>query len=386
MLGAQVRAPQPGDAARLELQPLAASQQRYRQRRGPRQHEPRRRRELEAQPRRQLDDRLRQLHACRGAGQALQRQARRDDRAVRAEAQAARALEHEVSQLERQRGCQVHASQRRRKPEPARLHHQPAPRRVLDRGSQEQEGGAEKRRGRDGDGEGDTEPRGQQEQDIAPRIGFEGCSVSIVVQKYGGSSVADVGRIQQVADKVAAARAGGREVVVVVSAMGDTTDELLGARPPGLREPGSPRTRHAALGRRAHLDGARLDGAQRARRAGGQLHRLAVRHRHERRPHERAHRRGAAVPRAGRARPRPGRDRGRLPGRVVPQGGDDARPRRLRHHRSRARRGARRRLRDLQRRRRRLHRRPACRTRRAAARADRPTRRCRSWPRPAPGC
>jgi aspartate kinase len=51
--------------------------------------------------------------------------------------------------------------------------------------------------------------------------------VSIVVQKYGGSSVADVSKIQRVADKVAAARAAGREVVVVVSAMGDTTDELL---------------------------------------------------------------------------------------------------------------------------------------------------------------
>jgi aspartate kinase len=51
--------------------------------------------------------------------------------------------------------------------------------------------------------------------------------LSIVVQKYGGSSVADVDRIRAVADKVAAARAAGREVVVVVSAMGDTTDELL---------------------------------------------------------------------------------------------------------------------------------------------------------------
>ena len=51
--------------------------------------------------------------------------------------------------------------------------------------------------------------------------------MSIVVQKYGGSSVADVERIRQVADKVAATRAGGRSVVVVVSAMGDTTDELL---------------------------------------------------------------------------------------------------------------------------------------------------------------
>ncbi len=49
----------------------------------------------------------------------------------------------------------------------------------------------------------------------------------IVVQKYGGSSVADVGRIQLVADKVAATKGSGKDVVVVVSAMGDTTDELL---------------------------------------------------------------------------------------------------------------------------------------------------------------
>jgi aspartate kinase len=51
--------------------------------------------------------------------------------------------------------------------------------------------------------------------------------VAIVVQKYGGSSVADVDRIRKVADRVAAAKAAGKDVVVVVSAMGDTTDELL---------------------------------------------------------------------------------------------------------------------------------------------------------------
>jgi aspartate kinase len=51
--------------------------------------------------------------------------------------------------------------------------------------------------------------------------------MAIVVQKYGGSSVADVGRIAQVADKVAAARKRGADVVVVVSAMGKTTDNLL---------------------------------------------------------------------------------------------------------------------------------------------------------------
>jgi aspartate kinase len=51
--------------------------------------------------------------------------------------------------------------------------------------------------------------------------------VSVIVQKYGGSSVADVDRIRRVADRVATTRAAGNDVVVVVSAMGDTTDELL---------------------------------------------------------------------------------------------------------------------------------------------------------------
>jgi aspartate kinase len=51
--------------------------------------------------------------------------------------------------------------------------------------------------------------------------------VPVVVQKYGGSSVANVDRIREVADRIARTRADGRDVVVVVSAMGDTTDELL---------------------------------------------------------------------------------------------------------------------------------------------------------------
>jgi aspartate kinase len=51
--------------------------------------------------------------------------------------------------------------------------------------------------------------------------------LGIVVQKYGGSSVADPARMGQVADRVAATRASGKDVVVVVSAMGHTTDELL---------------------------------------------------------------------------------------------------------------------------------------------------------------
>src|SRR2546423_7753785 len=51
--------------------------------------------------------------------------------------------------------------------------------------------------------------------------------MAIVVQKYGGSSVADVTRIKQVAERVMRTRREGHDVVVVVSAMGDTTDELL---------------------------------------------------------------------------------------------------------------------------------------------------------------
>ena len=51
--------------------------------------------------------------------------------------------------------------------------------------------------------------------------------MSIVVQKYGGSSVADVEKLRQVATRVVATRDAGHDVVVVVSAMGDTTDDLL---------------------------------------------------------------------------------------------------------------------------------------------------------------
>jgi aspartate kinase len=51
--------------------------------------------------------------------------------------------------------------------------------------------------------------------------------VALVVQKYGGSSVADAERIKRVAERIVATRRDGHDVVVVVSAMGDTTDELI---------------------------------------------------------------------------------------------------------------------------------------------------------------
>ena len=59
--------------------------------------------------------------------------------------------------------------------------------------------------------------------------------MALVVQKYGGSSVADAEGIKRVAKRIVATKQAGNQVVVVVSAMGDTTDELHG---PG--EPGNP--------------------------------------------------------------------------------------------------------------------------------------------------
>jgi aspartate kinase len=56
--------------------------------------------------------------------------------------------------------------------------------------------------------------------------GRSGLTVALVVQKYGGSSVADADGIKRVAQRIVATRKAGHSVVVVVSAMGDTTDEL----------------------------------------------------------------------------------------------------------------------------------------------------------------
>jgi aspartate kinase len=62
---------------------------------------------------------------------------------------------------------------------------------------------------------------------MTPASLFPGVIVSLIVQKYGGSSVADAESIKRVAKRIVETRKAGNEVVVVVSAMGDTTDELL---------------------------------------------------------------------------------------------------------------------------------------------------------------
>ena len=51
--------------------------------------------------------------------------------------------------------------------------------------------------------------------------------MALIVQKYGGSSVADAEKIKNVARRIVETKDKGNEVVVVVSAMGDTTDELI---------------------------------------------------------------------------------------------------------------------------------------------------------------
>ena len=51
--------------------------------------------------------------------------------------------------------------------------------------------------------------------------------MALVVQKYGGSSVADADCIKRVAQRIVDTKKAGNDVVVVVSAMGDTTDDLI---------------------------------------------------------------------------------------------------------------------------------------------------------------
>jgi aspartate kinase len=51
--------------------------------------------------------------------------------------------------------------------------------------------------------------------------------MALIVQKYGGTSVGDASRIQRVAERVVATCQAGNQVVVVVSAMGETTDDLV---------------------------------------------------------------------------------------------------------------------------------------------------------------
>ena len=194
----------------------------------------------------------------------------------------------------------------------------------------------------------------------------------LVVQKFGGSSLADADRIRRVARRIARERAAGSQLVIVVSAMGDTTDELLELARRHHRRAGLARARRPAGHRRAPERDAPLDGPPRDRHAG---------HLADRRPGGDRDRRP----------PRPGAHRGdrtaaastpsSTPGKVVIVAGfqgvsqaaraegetTDPRAGRVGHDRGRPRGAPRRRsLPDLHRRARDLHGRPADRARRAA--------------------
>jgi aspartate kinase len=77
---------------------------------------------------------------------------------------------------------------------------------------------------------------------------------SLVVQKYGGSSLADADRIKHVARRIARERQSGSDLVVVVSAMGDTTDDLLEMAAQITDEP-DPREMDLLLATGEHMSG-----------------------------------------------------------------------------------------------------------------------------------
>ena len=91
--------------------------------------------------------------------------------------------------------------------------------------------------------------------------------MALVVQKYGGSSVQDAERIKQVAERIVRTRKEGNDVVVVASAMGDTTDELTDLAEQVHPSPAAAGDGHAAHRGRAHLQRAARDGDPRPRRA-----------------------------------------------------------------------------------------------------------------------
>jgi len=77
---------------------------------------------------------------------------------------------------------------------------------------------------------------------------------NLVVQKYGGSSLADADRIRHVAGRIAREREHGSQLVVVVSAMGDTTDQLIGLANQITDQP-DPREMDLLLATGEHMSG-----------------------------------------------------------------------------------------------------------------------------------
>ena len=122
-------------------------------------------------------------------------------------------------------------------------------------------------------------------------------TMATIVQKYGGTSVADAEKIKNVARRIASARHRGDRVVAVVSAMGDTTDRLIELAGQVSSRPES-RELDALLSTGEQmsctlvamaLEVARTRRRQPQRRSGGHPHRLAVRQGPNRRRRGRTH-------------------------------------------------------------------------------------------------
>ena len=135
-----------------------------------------------------------------------------------------------------------------------------------------------------------TQPRGRSSAgapSLALSLVFD--DRTLLVQKFGGTSVADPDRIRQVADHVARTRRHGDDVVVVVSAMGKETDELIRlASEVATVRPGREMDMLITAGERkatALLCMALHDIGV----AGGVVHGQPGRVRHGHQPHERAH-------------------------------------------------------------------------------------------------
>ena len=134
--------------------------------------------------------------------------------------------------------------------------------------------------------------------------------------KFGGTSVGNPERLQNVARRIVAAKEEGGRVVAVLSAMGDTTDELVDLAHQISAAAEAARDGHADLRRRAHLVRARGDGDRGSRPRGDLADRLAGRHRHRHDAHEGEDRRGARAAHPRSARRGEDRPRRRLPGRL----------------------------------------------------------------------
>ncbi len=187
----------------------------------------------------------------------------------------------------------------------------------------------------------------------------EDAPIGTVVMKFGGTSVADPERLKSVAKRIVAAREQGSRVVAVLSAMGDTTDDLV-----ALAFEMSPRPEPRELDMLISV-GERISCALAAMAIHDLGHEaISLTGSQAGIVTDTTHGKAKIVDVRAKADPRSARRGSHRPRRRVPGGLDglrhhDARPRRLGHHRRRARRRARRRgVRDLHRCRRRLHRRP----------------------------